>query len=399
MDSLLSASLELDKRHQKHQETVNSKLDDFHKTLEKMKQDINNDPSQTRSYLEILREKAQKLQFQKSQKDFQSTLSKFGKDIDKKFKQDISVIYQPDSFAGKEYLMQRALAMHFIRQGQFDMCDTFMTEMKTSYGTLPDTDIAVNDPVLIAAVDDLKTQFRQMYMIIQQLGQEHHLDQAIQWAQEHRQELNALSSSLEFNLHRLRFIQLLLSHQPLEAIMYGRRHFSQFGDKHFSEIMRLMTCTIYTDIESSPYRYLCSPSLWMDIQHEFQRDFCSLLNMSAESPLYASVYVGTTALPSIMKLHKIMAAKRAEWSQQDELPVEVPMDDDLRFHSVFACPVSKEQATDSNPPMMMPCGHVICKESLTRLSRNSRYGRNAMRFKCPYCPSESGVDEAVQVIF
>lgn len=142
------------------------------------------------------------------------------------------------------------------------------------------------------------------------------------------------------------------------------------------EIKRLMTFTIYKDSTSSAfYKYLDSPNLWVEIQHEFQRDFCSLLNMSADSPLYASVYVGTTALPIIMKLHKIMAVKRTEWSQQDELPVEVPMDDDLRFHSVFACPVSKEQATDDNPPMMMPCGHVICKESLTRLSRNSRYGR------------------------
>jgi len=108
------------------------------------------------------------------------------------------------------------------------------------------------------------------------------------------------------------------------------------------------------------------------------------------------VYVGTTALPVIMKLFTIMASKRAEWSAQDELPVEIPLDEELRYHSVFACPVSKEQATDENPPMMMPCGHVICKESLTRLSRNSRV---AARFKCPYCPSESSIDQAVQVYF
>lgn len=129
--------------------------------------------------------------------------------------------------------------------------------------------------------------------------------------------------------------------------------------------------------------------------------------------------VGTTALPVILKLYKIVSATKTEWSQQDELPVELPLSDDLRFHSIFACPVSKEQATDDNPPMMMPCGHVICRESLMRLSRssNSRYGRqvlgiavyfkltdngdnrNSMRFKCPYCPSESSADQAIQVYF
>lgn len=34
------------------------------------------------------------------------------------------------------------------------------------------------------------------------------------------------------------------------------------------------------------YAELCSPTNWIEIKQEFQRDFCSLLKMSAESPLY-----------------------------------------------------------------------------------------------------------------
>ena len=41
--------------------------------------------------------------------------------------------------------------------------------------------------------------------------------------------------------------------------------------------------------------------------------------------------------------------------------------------------------------MMMPCGHVVAQESLSRLSKGSR-------FKCPYCPSESHARDA-RVIF
>ena len=33
------------------------------------------------------------------------------------------------------------------------------------------------------------------------------------------------------------------------------------------------------------------------------------------------------------------------------------------FHSIFACPVSKDQSTDTNPPMLLPCGHVLCQVS------------------------------------
>ena len=40
--------------------------------------------------------------------------------------------------------------------------------------------------------------------------------------------------------------------------------------------------------------------------------------------------------------------------------------------------------------MLMPCGHVICKESLDRISKGAR-------FKCPYCPSESSPQQARKV--
>ena len=58
-----------------------------------------------------------------------------------------------------------------------------------------------------------------------------------------------------------------------------------------------------------------------------------------------------------------------EWQSRGELPVEIPLLDKQRFHSVFTCPVSKEQSTDENPPMMLLCGHVICKEPLNRLGK------------------------------
>ena len=41
------------------------------------------------------------------------------------------------------------------------------------------------------------------------------------------------------------------------------------------------------------------------------------------------------------------------------------------FHSIFACPVSKDQATEENPPMLLPCGHVLCKACLSLLKPSS----------------------------
>jgi len=59
-------------------------------------------------------------------------------------------------------------------------------------------------------------------------------------------------------------------------------------------------------------------------------------------------------------------------------------------HSVFTCPISKEAGTPDNPPMLLLCGHVLGLASITKLARGSR----SARFKCPYCPVESSMDDA-----
>jgi E3 ubiquitin-protein transferase RMND5 len=149
-------------------------------------------------------------------------------------------------------------------------------------------------------------------------------------------------------------------------------------------------------LSNSPYVDLLDQNLSNDIQHAFTRDFCQLLGLSADSPLYISVTVGVSALPTILKMSSILKDKSGlAWNQSGELPVEIPLQDSYRFHSVFACPVSKELGTDENPPMMMPCGHVICKESLNRLGK----GSSTSRFKCPYCPQESSASQAISVYF
>jgi hypothetical protein len=74
--------------------------------------------------------------------------------------------------------------------------------------------------------------------------------------------------------------------------------------------------------------------------------------------------------------------------------VEIPLPPAYHFHSIFVCPVSKDQTTDDNPPMMLPCGHVIALESLQRLAK----GGSQSTLKCPYCPKESTLVQAKKVI-
>ena len=79
-------------------------------------------------------------------------------------------------------------------------------------------------------------------------------------------------------------------------------------------------------------------------------------------------------MPSMRKLATVMESKVANWDTVEELPVELPVADDLLFHTVFACPVSKDESTPANPPVLLKCGHVICKGCVKKISFNmTRY--------------------------
>merc|ERR1712071_244819 len=77
------------------------------------------------------------------------------------------------------------------------------------------------------------------------------------------------------------------------------------------------------------------------------------------------------------------------WNAKGELPIEIDAGREYRYHSIFACPILRQQGSDQNPPMKLVCGHVISRDALNKLSSgNNRAIRtgSVARLKCPYCP-------------
>ena len=46
---------------------------------------------------------------------------------------------------------------------------------------------------------------------------------------------------------------------------------------------------------------------------------------------------------------------------------------DCRYHSIFACPILRQQTTRSNPPVRLICGHVISRDALNKLSNGNKW--------------------------
>ncbi|TAQ90771.1 hypothetical protein B7494_g911 [Chlorociboria aeruginascens] len=332
----------------------------------------------------------------------------YGKALDKNF----SVKALPteyDALASHSSLINRAIAMHFLREGQFSVASTFLDEAanKSSHSNhTPGTPnpFSVDDGDFESLKSqELEDKFANMYRILHELKCRN-LHPAIEWARENSKELEKRGSNLEFELSKLQFVWLFQGSEvnglPDDArnglpgaLQYARENFIVFQSRFLRDIQQLITAMAYrSNLRGSPYsRTFDTQTAWDDVSTSFTREFCFLLGLSAESPLYIATTAGAVALPTLLKLANIVKAKRTEWTTQDELPVEIALPKSMIFHAIFVCPVSKEQTTESNPPMMMPCGHVVAKESLHRLSKGSR-------FKCPYCPNESQPRDAREII-
>ncbi|KAF9464657.1 ubiquitin-protein ligase E3 [Collybia nuda] len=315
------------------------------------------------------------------QKEVYSSIARLGKALDKKFPGSLPTYSRLFESPNSLTALERTIALHFLRTGQFETAQTFLEESGV--------DIS----------EQLRSQFIGLHQILTAL-RNRDITPALEWASTNREFLHSRSSPLEFHLHRSQYIRLLLaSHPPdtLSALSYAKTSLSPFYKDHTTEFRRLLGCIVYlplSRLQDSPYSDLASPSLHFDLEPLFAKEYCASLGMSRQVPLRVVGDIGGGgALARIEKGRKVMRERKSEWSQTDELPIEIPLPAENRYHSIFACPVSKEQATETNPPMMMTCGHVITKDSLHKLSKPGG------RVKCPYCPAESQLGSALRVYF
>ncbi|KAH7156381.1 CTLH/CRA C-terminal to lish motif domain-containing protein [Dactylonectria macrodidyma] len=348
----------------------------------------------------------------------------FGKALDKAIPHR-ELPMETDAMADHPALINRAIAMHLLREGQFSVASTFLHEahehppprqphnrshtdedgdddMDEDEDEQQDEDLDADMQGLHS--EDLQHKFSEMYSILSQL-KDRNLVAAIDWARLNSAQLDAKGSTLEFELSKLQFVWLFKGFSvnglpddnrngQLGALAYARANFARFQARHLREIQQLCAAMVYSpNLATSPYRHIFEiDSAFEDVAMSFTREFCSLLGLSAESPLYMAVTAGSIALPRLIKYTTYMREKKTEWTTENELAFETPLPESMIYHPIFVCPVSKEQTTQDNPAMMLSCGHVICRESLQNIAKAARY-------KCPYCPTEGHLKDAIKIKF
>ncbi|EFN56715.1 hypothetical protein CHLNCDRAFT_144112 [Chlorella variabilis] len=267
----------------------------------------------------------------------------------------------------------KVIAEHLFHEGLFEIGQVFVEEAGVEEG------------------EALKRPYASMHTVLQEV-QRHNLAPALEWVREHEAALRGPGGepcAFEFSIHRLAFLSLLKEQGQAAAMAYARQHFARFQATQMAAIQKLMGALCFSRRAAagrpSPYADLLAEDLWGNLARDFVRQCCVLLGQAQDSPLLVTVAAGAAALPTLLKLATVISDQPVAdlAGAAEQLPVEIPLGQEFIFHSVFACPVSRDQSTRDNPPMLLPCGHCICKASIYKIAKAANRS-----FKCPYCPAE-----------
>lgn len=277
-----------------------------------------------------------------------------------------------------ELAISKCILEHLYREGNFEAADALAEELP------------------LAVEESIREPFAEMHQLARAL-RDRQVEPTVNWVQTHLEKLEGTGERLLLKLHGLAFIEFLRQKIPAKALAYAKKFIAPFTRAFPAEVQTLMgTLAFAYQLEESPYRRLLGEDLWEEAEDALVEAYCSVLGLPKESALNLCVNIGTMAWPRISKVLSLMKQRPGvEWNQQEELPVEIPLPPEARFHSIFVCPVLRQQSTDANPPMLLSCGHVISKEAVQRLSK----GGGNVRFKCPYCPAECTASTAQVVYF
>lgn len=363
-------------------------------------------------------------------KTYHAALSKFIKAVDRIFLEaKPPVVMCRPSVTLDPRLIDEMVALHLYRQGRTCTAAKLVEEAGLSSAALR---------------FEAHEALARVHKVITAAMERRELGPACRWAAEHHEGLQRLGSNLEFQLARLQFLVLLTRDNVCNArwketevvkmedakdeeeggkskhergrkrirddvaLTFARQHLAPFavaGGGHMEQVRTLMGCLLYAGrLDRSPYQDLLSPELWEEAMEALHTEGCRLLGLPVESPLSVCYRASLRALGPLAKMRQVVQNSTGDWEGLEELPGEIDLGGKpcLRFHSVFSCPVTREQASWENPPMMLKCGHVICRSSLARLMKGG-HGHNGghpqQRFKCFVCPVEQYPQDAQQLYF
>ena len=418
IDKLINSLDEKEKSSFKDMELLLDSVDNLiQQTNKELSSENNNDDSKTREILSKKESELKKLKLiPKMNRICNSYYHKY-KEMNKKIDENVKGVNYLNNqkltkFIGNvdEKLIKEMILDHLIRKGNIKTVERFIEESKIDSSHL---------------IDDIKI-FKEYYEIIKDLN-ENKLDKLYEWCSKNKEILlknidkvfiednktnkdkKIKIKNIYFECVKFNFILYLedASKSIPECIDYSRKHFKPFINNQncINEISKLMLKLLYKKTENNNIKIEKKDendnnNRWDKIKSLFIDTFFNLNHKSKDDILNMILLAGRCVLPQVVESEeKLMKDKDQENMEVDkeknQLMYSLELPEELVFHNIFVCPISKEIATTENPPIRLNCGHCICKNSFEKIEKT---GTRHNQIKCPICTQVGKIDEITNLI-
>lgn len=212
---------------------------------------------------------------------------------------------------------------------------------------------------------------------------------ALDWCAEHERELRRLNLDVDFDLRVLQFHLLsdgqatpeMPTDQSFAAYLYAKSELAPqlLGpgkERKLRSVARLLRSAV-TNVDGAA---LATHVRQADVVRSFVKAFCTVHGLPERSNAHHVLCAAHAAMPQLVKFNHVHRRLRRLFlaldvsGARDALPVDISVPWTLG-HPVFICPISKEETTATNPPVLLPCGHIILRDSMRKLAESRTYGR------------------------
>ena len=312
-----------------------------------------------------------------------------------------------------EKLIKEMIVDHLIRKGNVKTAQKYIEESKLDLSPL-------NKDIII---------FQEYYDIINDLNN-HKINKLYDWCIKNKtillknideininkkkeEENENENKNIYFECVKYNYIILLEDSTKTvqDCVEFSRKHFKPFiSNKNcLNEISQLMSRLLFRKTNNekneknselkleNKYSKIDIEKGWDFIKNLFIDTFLKLNHKTKDDTLNTVLLAGRYALPQVVEAEEKLAKDKGKKNmevdkEKNQLMYSLELPEELIFHNIFVCPVSKEISTAENEPIRLNCGHCICKNSFDKIEKS---GARHNQIKCPICNQVGKVDEII----
>lgn len=191
---------------------------------------------------------------------------------------------------------------------------------------------------------------------------------ALAWCTANAARLKKFKSKLQFHLTLQQYIELVRADDLTGALAFARAHLAPFATDELPLFKQALALLVFRRGTSCPrYAQLLHVERWSTLAGLFLQDLFKIHGMSPISPLEVHLQAGLTALKCPLSYEEGCTKEDPlRLPHMKELAEKLPWAKHVT--SKLVCSVTKTDMNDSNPPMVLPNGHVYSKAGLAQIA-------------------------------